>query len=100
MSVVGPRPEDPKYVSLYTPDQRKVLDVKPGITGPAALAFMHEEELLRGGDAESVYVTRVMPRKLAIDLDYVSHASLGGDLRIMAGTLARIVGTTFRRGSG
>jgi len=100
MSLVGPRPEDPKYVAMYTPQQRKVLDVRPGITGPAALAFLNEEELLRGGDAESVYVTSVMPRKLAIDLDYVSHASVGGDLRIMAGTVARMVGRALTRGSG
>lgn len=99
MSLVGPRPEDPKYVAMYTPEQRRVLAVRPGITGPAVLAYIDEEELLRGEDVESAYVTRVMPAKLELDLKYVADASLGGDLRILGRTFARVVGRAFRRGS-
>ena len=87
MSLVGPRPEHPDYVALDTPEQRRVLTVRPGITGPAALAFVDEEEQLRGPDPEATYVASVMPQKLAVDLTYVDSASLGGDLRILGRTL-------------
>jgi lipopolysaccharide/colanic/teichoic acid biosynthesis glycosyltransferase len=93
MSLVGPRPEAPKYVAHYTPDQLRLLSVRPGITGPAALAYINEEEILRGGDAESAYLSRVMPMKLAIDLRYVDTATFAGDLRILAQTFLAL----FRR---
>ena len=99
MSLVGPRPEDPKYVAMYTPEQRRVLAVRPGITGPAVLAFINEEDLLRGGEAESTYVTAVMQRKLAVDLDYIANASFGGDLRILATTFSRVLRRMVRRSS-
>ena len=97
MSLVGPRPEDPKYVAHYTAEQRGVLSVRPGITGPTALAFIDEEELLRGGDPETTYVERVMPRKLAVDLDYVRGRSFGGDLRILGRTAVSVLGHAIRR---
>jgi len=87
MSLVGPRPEHPDYVERYTVEQRRVLSVRPGITGPTALAFVDEEELLRGADAETLYLANVMPQKLAVDLEYVDHASLPGDFRILGQTL-------------
>ena len=99
MSLVGPRPEDPRYVAHYTPEQREVLGVRPGMTGPTVLAFIDEEELLRGGDAESVYLAEVMPGKLAIDLKYVRHASFGGDLMILGRTALAVLRRAFRRGS-
>ncbi len=99
MSLVGPRPEDPKYVALYTPEQRSVLAVRPGITGPTVLAFIDEEELLRGGDPDSLYVTRVMPQKLAEDLKYVETASFAGDLSLLGKTLLALAARPFRRGS-
>lgn len=95
MSLVGPRPEDPKYVALYTPEQRRVLSVRPGITGPTALTFVDEEELLRGADAQAVYLAEVMPQKLAVDLEYVDRASLGGDLRLMARTVLVVLRRTM-----
>lgn len=95
MSLVGPRPEDPRYVALYTPEQRKVLSVRPGVTGATALAFINEEELLRGGDPENAYVMKVMPQKLAIDLQYVEDATLGSDLKILGRTLSTLVTTAF-----
>lgn len=98
MSLVGPRPEDPRYVALYTPEQREVLSVRPGITGPTVLRFIDEEELLRGGDAETSYVTKVMPQKLAVDLQYVRGASFTGDLKLLGETLVALVARTFSRG--
>jgi lipopolysaccharide/colanic/teichoic acid biosynthesis glycosyltransferase len=97
MSLVGPRPEDPKYVERYTPEQRRVLSVRPGITGPTVLAFLDEETLLSGGDAEALYVENVMPQKLALDLKYVDGASFGGDLRILGRTVTAVVGRALRR---
>src|SRR5204862_76031 len=64
MSVVGPRPQDPRYVALYTAKQRGVLAVRPGITSAAALAYRHEEQLLAGPDWEARYRGEVMPAKL------------------------------------
>jgi lipopolysaccharide/colanic/teichoic acid biosynthesis glycosyltransferase len=99
MSLVGPRPEDPKYVALYTLEQRSVLTVRPGITGPTVLKFIDEEQILRGGDPESIYVADVMPQKLAADLQYVNTASFAGDLSILGKTFLAVVRRAVRRGS-
>jgi lipopolysaccharide/colanic/teichoic acid biosynthesis glycosyltransferase len=96
MSLVGPRPEHPDFVQHYSPEQRQVLAVRPGITGPTALAFMHEEEMLTGGDPVATYVSSIMPRKLAMDLEYVRTATFAGDLRLLAATAARVF--RIRRG--
>lgn len=88
MSVVGPRPEVPRYVALYTTEQRQVLSVRPGLTSLASITYINENELLgRSNDPERTYVEDVMPAKLALDLQYVREQSLGLDLRIMFGTL-------------
>jgi len=97
MSLVGPRPEHPDFVRHYTPEQRRLLSVRPGLTGPTALAFLDEEEALRGGDSEAVYVRDVLPRKLAADLDYVETASFSGDLRILGRTGLALLARPFRR---
>lgn len=91
MSFVGPRPEDPRYVERYTPEQRKVLSVPPGITSPASLHFRNEEALLSGGDWESKYIEQILPRKLAMELEYFPSRSLGGDVRIIIRTLGGIL---------
>ncbi len=83
MSLVGPRPEDPRYVALYTREQREVLRVRPGITSPASVRFRHEEAMLCGQDWDNRYIHEVLPTKLAIDLEYARHASLWLDLVIM-----------------
>lgn len=98
MSLVGPRPESPHFVACYTPEQRAVLKVRPGITGPSQVLFHHEERLLRSPDPETQYLAFVMPAKLAIDLNYVQNHSLGRDLRIIARTIG--VFLHLRRGSG
>lgn len=92
MSLVGPRPEDPAYVALYTPAQRAVLAVRPGITGPAQLVFNDEARLLRPGRVHEDYVTVVLPAKLAVDLEYVASPSLLIDLRIIIATARTIFG--------
>jgi lipopolysaccharide/colanic/teichoic acid biosynthesis glycosyltransferase len=86
MSLVGPRPEDPRYVALYTEEQLRVLSVRPGIVGPAVIKYRHEERLLAaaGESSESYYVNELLPAKLRIDLDYVEGRSLWRDLRILA----------------
>jgi lipopolysaccharide/colanic/teichoic acid biosynthesis glycosyltransferase len=86
MSMVGPRPEDPHYVELYTPRERAVLAARPGITSLAALLYRDEEKILIGDDWEHVYVKQVMPAKLAIDLAYVERQTLWLDLKILAAT--------------
>ncbi|HLW01592.1 MAG TPA: SDR family NAD(P)-dependent oxidoreductase [Ktedonobacterales bacterium] len=91
MSLVGPRPESPHYVAYYTAEQQQVLSVRPGITGAAQIYFPHEEELLNGPNPEQLYIRRVMPAKLAIDLDYVRYWSLWLDLKLIVLTLVAIV---------
>ncbi|MBZ0293093.1 MAG: sugar transferase [Anaerolineae bacterium] len=83
MSLVGPRPEDPRYVALYTPEQRAVLRVRPGITSPASVYYRDEESLLVGEDWETRYIEEIMPAKLEIDLDYAHKGGISDDLTIM-----------------
>lgn len=91
MSLVGPRPEDPRYVALYTPGQRAVLRVRPGITSAASLLYRHEEQVLAGADWEARYRDEVMPAKIAIDLDYLARRSLRSDLGLIARTVVAMV---------
>lgn len=93
MSIVGPRPEVPYYVSLYTPEQRKVLAVKPGITDYASIAYFHENELLaQASDPQQTYIDEVLPAKLALNQRYISNPSRFKDLEIMWLTAKKIVG--------
>ena len=87
MSLVGPRPEDPRYVALYTPDQRRVLDTRPGITSAASLEFRNEEALLMQENWEEVYREQIMPKKLSIDLEYLSQRTLGTDIKLVVKTV-------------
>lgn len=91
MSLVGPRPEDPRYVALYTPAQRAVLDVSPGITSAASLSFRHEEALLHGADWERTYTESVLPKKLDIELYYLRHRTLWSDLAIVGKTFVSVL---------
>jgi lipopolysaccharide/colanic/teichoic acid biosynthesis glycosyltransferase len=93
MSLIGPRPEVPHYVRLYDDEQRQVLSVRPGITGPTQIRFRDEERLLASQpDPESYYVTTLMPAKLALDLAYVNSRTLAGDLRLLLHTLFAVCG--------
>jgi lipopolysaccharide/colanic/teichoic acid biosynthesis glycosyltransferase len=91
MDLVGPRPEAPRYVALYTPEQRRLLAVRPGITSPASLRYLHEEQLLEGPDWETVYVEQVMPHKLQIELDYMARRTFSSDLRVILGTVQALI---------
>ena len=89
MSLVGPRPEVPRFMALY-PDQvrQKILSVRPGITDQAAIEFRDEGRLLAAADdAEAFYVEAIMPRKQRYYLEYVAQRSLSGDLLILWRTL-------------
>lgn len=91
MSLVGPRPEDPAYVARYSPEQRQVLSVLPGITSAASLAFRDEERLLQRRDWEEHYLETVMPRKLAIELEYLARRNLWTDFKILQKTLLAVL---------
>lgn len=89
MSLVGPRPEVPRYVAMYPAALRaKVLSVRPGITDPASIAYRDESTLLAAAaDPERVYIEQVMPAKLRFAAAYVDRMSLWNDLRLIGATL-------------
>ena len=92
MSLVGPRPEVPRFVALYDEDQRAVLAFRPGITDPATLAYLDEEDILDGvADWESYYESTVIPDKIAANLQYMSRATITSDLAILVRTVLRIL---------
>lgn len=93
MSLVGPRPEVPRYVALYPPGIReRVLSVRPGITDNASLAFIDENARLAGAeDPEREYIEKILPHKLSLYLDYVDNPSFGRDLSILFRTAVRII---------
>ena len=93
MSLVGPRPEVEKYVKLYSPEQKRVLELKPGITDPASFAFYDESSLLaKVADADRFYQEKLMPEKIRINLDYAAKAGLFSDFILIVATLAHAVG--------
>jgi lipopolysaccharide/colanic/teichoic acid biosynthesis glycosyltransferase len=92
MSLVGPRPEVPRYVALYTPEQRRVLEVRPGITDPASIRYRDESAVLaRAADPERAYVEEVLPHKLAINLAYLDRRSLTSDVGVILATVWRLL---------
>lgn len=91
MSLVGPRPEVPKYVRMYSRKQMRVLSVKPGLTDPATIAFRNEESILaRYDDPEKAYIEEIMPDKLKLNLAYIEKASFFGDLAILYKTFVKL----------
>jgi lipopolysaccharide/colanic/teichoic acid biosynthesis glycosyltransferase len=92
MSLVGPRPEDERYIDWDDPLHRKVFTAKPGITGLSQLTFPFEERLLAGPDPERTYREDILPSKLMIDSYYLDHRSLALDLRILVWTVRSIFG--------
>lgn len=92
MSLVGPRPEVRKYVDMYSPEQMKVLSVRPGITSLASIRYRNENDILAAADdPDRCYVEQVMPDKLAIDLQYVEKASLWNDIKLIFSTFREIL---------
>jgi len=93
MSLVGPRPELRKYVDLYTVEQKKVLDVRPGITDIASLEYIHENDILgASADPERTYTEQIMPAKLELNRQYLGNARIGNYFRIIGLTMKRIFG--------
>lgn len=90
MAFVGPRPEDPRYVARYTQEQQRVLAYRPGITSPASLAFRNEEELIDRSRWEEDYVSRILPRKLDLELDYFPTRTFLSDLGLILRTIAGV----------
>ena len=92
MSLVGPRPQVQWAVDLYTPEQRRVLDVPPGITDYASLHFPNEGEILKGStDPDRDYMEKIHPEKMRLSLEYVRKRSMAVDVGIILRTLAAIV---------
>lgn len=92
MSIVGPRPEVEEYVRLYTEEQRKILNVKPGITDYASLAYFEENELLgKSDDPQKTYIEEIMPAKIALNQEYIQHPGIVQDIKIMWRTAKKIV---------
>jgi lipopolysaccharide/colanic/teichoic acid biosynthesis glycosyltransferase len=110
MALVGPRPEDPRYVDLSDPLHARVFGVLPGITGPTALAYRHEERILADAageiarshgrdsatdeDLDRAYREVVLPAKLRSDADYLAGRSSRGDLAVLSMTIGQVLGRT------
>lgn len=91
MSVVGPRPEVKEYTDLYTPEQRKILSVKPGITDYASLAYFDENRLLgESEDPTKTYIEHVMPAKIELNKKYLNNPTVTHDLKIIGKTIKQI----------
>lgn len=91
MSFVGPRPEVPKYVALYTPSQKEVLELTPGITDEASIEFRDEETLLAAATKpEEYYIEHCIPIKIAINLAYARKANLFRDLTVIFRTIGSV----------
>ena len=92
MSLVGPRPEVERYVKLYTPSQRVVLSVKPGITDYASIAFSEENIILgRAKNPEKMYIQEIMPKKIEINLQYINNRNLKEYFKIIFLTFVKIL---------
>jgi len=91
MSLVGPRPEDPRYVAFYTEEQRQILNLRPGITSKASISYRNEEAMLVGEDVETYYIRHVMPVKLAIDKEYAKQATLWSDIVLILNTVRDLI---------
>ena len=92
MSFVGPRPEVPKYVELYTPYQRQVLLVRPGITDYASIAYRNENDLLAGApNPEAMYIEQIMPDKIELNMKYLREISPLADIRLILKTIVAVI---------
>jgi lipopolysaccharide/colanic/teichoic acid biosynthesis glycosyltransferase len=91
MSVVGPRPEVPKYLKHYNGKYREVLSVRPGITDLGTMKFRDEAKYLNGQNHGEIYEKEILPQKLNLNLEYIHHRSFLFDLRIILRTIALIL---------
>ena len=92
MSIVGPRPEVREYTDLYTPEQRQILNVRPGITDLASLEYFEENDLLgKSENPQKTYIEEIMPAKIELNKRYLANPTLANDLKIMWATFRRII---------
>ena len=92
MSLVGPRPEVPKYVVLYTDEQKEILKVRAGITDYASIEFSNENDLLASEkDPEKAYIEKIMPKKIELNKKYLSEISVLTDIKIILLTIKKIL---------
>ena len=92
MSFVGPRPEVPRYVNLYTPYQRQVLLVRPGITDYASIAYRNENDMLEGAeDPDRMYIDVIMPDKIELNMKYLREISPLADIRLILSTIVAVI---------
>ena len=100
MSIVGPRPETPHFVQKYSPEQREILRVRPGMTGLAQIAFRHEQEALSNPETlDDEYMKVILPPKLALDMKYIEQECLGLDIQILLQTVWVLIADLMRRQS-
>jgi lipopolysaccharide/colanic/teichoic acid biosynthesis glycosyltransferase len=92
MSLVGPRPETPEFVALYTPEERQVLRVLPGMAGPSTLAFESEAKVLAGtDDPYRYYVDHLLHERVGADLEYLERRSFLYDLHVLVKTVLMVL---------
>ncbi|AGX45085.1 sugar transferase [Clostridium saccharobutylicum] len=92
MSLVGPRPEVPRYVKMYNEEQRKVLEVKPGITDLASIRYRDENELLgKAENPDEFYINTIMPDKLALNVEYIKKSNVFFDIYIIIQTIIKCI---------
>ncbi len=92
MSLVGPRPEVRRYVDIYTPEQQKVLSVRPGITDYASIEYIDENRLLaQSADPDKTYIEEVIPAKIALNMRYINHQTIGEYFKIIFLTFVKII---------
>ena len=99
MSLVGPRPQVPRFVNAFSPEYRPiVLAVRPGITGPTQLTYRNEEVLLEGQqDREQYYIDKLLPNKCRMDVEYVLNRSVTYDVRVLCETTRIVVRGIYLR---
>ena len=92
MSLVGPRPEVPKYVALYNEEQKKVLSVRPGITDLASLKYSDENDILgKVENPEEYYINVIMKDKLSLNLEYIEKSNLFFDISLVIKTILKCI---------
>jgi lipopolysaccharide/colanic/teichoic acid biosynthesis glycosyltransferase len=97
MSVIGPRPEVERYVCYYTPEQRRLLGQTPGLAGLSQLVYPGEAEMLRHcANPEEFYIRELMPKKIAVDLQYETSRTFRSDLRLLFEMVLLILGRSYR----
>ncbi len=93
MTIVGPRPEVPRYVAEYEPWMREIFEYKPGLTDPASIQYRNEPEMLADVEnREQAYLTEMLPRKISVSLEYQKNRTLFSDLKVIGATIWLILG--------